>query len=43
MVITINLVQKWSIHHLDLKKKAFLHSLILEDIEPSRVTDLQYP
>jgi hypothetical protein len=24
MVITINLVQKWSIHHLDFKKKSLL-------------------
>ena len=46
MVITIALVKKWPIRQLVVKKNAFLHGLISEDIhmdQPLGMADLEHP
>ena len=46
MVITIALVKKWPIRQLVVKKNAFLHGLISEDIhmeQPPGMADLEHP
>ena len=46
MVITIALVKKWPICQLDVKRNAFLHGLISEDIhmeQPPGMANLEHP
>ena len=45
MVITITLIKKWPICQLDVKRNAFLHGLISEDIhieQPLGMADLKH-
>ena len=46
MVITITLIKKWPICQLDVKRNAFLHGLISEDIhmeQPPGMANLEHP